>query len=332
MAVNEFDEGFDAFITDVREEPTQVLQVPAPLAVPTGTSAYLIVLASPGSTGKMFRLEPGQRILGRAHGACVRLESRGISRHHAKLHVDPDGAVLLEDLGSKNGTFVQGEVVKPGARLRLKDGDKLQIGDSTILKLSYQDSLDLEFQQTMYASATRDAMTGAFNRRYFDESLPKEFSFSVRHGLPLSLVILDIDRFKHINDTWGHLAGDHALVEVAHILGSGVRSEDVFARIGGEEFALLLRDCPHQNALALAERMRARIEHRIVTYEGRRLPITLSAGVSTLVNRCHPDARHLIADADSALYQAKRNGRNRVESGERSLRVAPSPLSAARGA
>lgn len=321
MPGTEIDEGIDeSLLEDVKEEPTQSLVVPLPFAVPTSLSAYLIVLASPDSTGQMFRLENGDRVVGRASGACVRLEGRGISRHHAKLHVGADGSVELEDLGSKNGTFVQGERVAPGNRVRLKDGDKLQIGDATILKLSYQDSLDLAFQETMYASATRDGMTGAFNKRYFDETLPKEFSFAVRHELPLSLVILDIDRFKHINDTWGHPAGDHALTEVAAMLSCGIRSEDVFARVGGEEFALLLRDCPHVSALALAERMRAGIENRVVTYNGTRLPLTLSAGVATLIGRNHSDARHLYADADSALYRAKRGGRNRVESGDK---VAP---------
>lgn len=320
MSGHDIDEGFDpALLADVKEEPTQPLEVPLPFAVPSSLSAYLIVLASPDATGQMFRLETGDRVVGRASGSCVHLEGRGISRQHAALHVLVDGSVEIEDLGSKNGTFVQGELLAPHTRVRLKDGDKLQIGDATILKLSYQDSLDLAFQETMYASATRDGMTGAFNKRYFDETLPKEFSFAVRHALPLSLVILDIDRFKHINDTWGHPAGDHALTEVAALLGRGIRSEDVFARVGGEEFALLLRDCPHVSALALAERMRASIESRVVTYNGTRLPLTLSAGVATLFNGTYPDARHLYADADSALYRAKREGRNRVESGDRSL-------------
>jgi len=324
MPGTEIDEGFDeTLLTDVKEEPTQSLVVPLPFAAPSPLTAYLIVLASPDSTGQMFRLEAGDRVVGRASGACVRLEGRGISRHHAALHVHPDGTVELEDLGSKNGTFVRGELVPPNTRVRLKDGDKLQIGDATILKLSYQDSLDLAFQETMYASATRDGMTGAFNKRYFDETLPKEFSFAVRHELPLSLVILDIDRFKHINDTWGHPAGDHALTEVASMLACGIRTEDVFARVGGEEFALLLRDCPQVSAIALAERMRVSIESRVVMYEGQRLPLTLSAGVSTLLGRNHPDARHLYADADSALYRAKREGRNRVECGERAVPVLP---------
>ena len=293
------------------EDSTQTLLRP-PVEIPAVSTAYLIVLASQDSTGKMFRLDPGERLIGRAQEAFVRLDGAGISRHHAKLVIGDDGLVQLEDLGSKNGTYVQGERVQ--GPLKLKDGDKLQIGNATILKLSYQDPLDLAFQETLYTSATRDGMTGAFNKRFFDEAIQKEFSFCARHDVPLSLVMLDVDCFKGINDTWGHLAGDLVLTRLAELVGGSVRNEDVFARIGGEEFAFILRDCPHGNALVLAERMRVSVERMVLDYQGQRIPVTVSAGVATLEGHNHADPELLLSAADAALYRAKREGRNRIVS------------------
>jgi two-component system cell cycle response regulator len=300
-------------MTDEDDDKTQTVIQSVPLTIPDNMTAYLVVLASEESTGKMFRLEPGEHIIGRAPDATIRLEGPGISRHHARLVCLPDGTVDLEDLGSKNGTFVQGEPLE-GPR-KLRDGDKLQIGNATILKLSYQDSLDQAFQETLYESATRDGLTGAFNKKYFGDAIQRELSFCVRHQSPLSLVMVDVDFFKRLNDTHGHLAGDQVLSQLGLLMGQMIRAEDVLARVGGEEFAFLLRECNHPNALNFAERVRAMVEATPFTFGEQQVQVTVSVGVATL-GRSHPTPELLLEAADRALYRAKEQGRNRVASAE----------------
>jgi diguanylate cyclase (GGDEF)-like protein len=291
------------------DETTQTDLEAVPLKLPDWQTAYLIVLASEDATGKMFRLDPGERVIGRASEAHIRLEGPGISRRHALIVAQEDGSVDLHDLGSKNGTYVHGERV---AWRRLRDGDKLQIGNTTILKLSYQDPLDLAFQSTLYASATRDALTGAYNKRFFGEALEREYSFCARYGVPLSVVMLDVDHFKLINDTHGHLAGDAVLRTLGELLGDVARADDVVARVGGEEFAFLLREQTHAQALTFAERLCRRVGSTGFAFDGKPLPVTVSVGVATLDGTRHRTPTALLGAADQALYAAKAAGRNRV--------------------
>ncbi|MCI0671054.1 MAG: GGDEF domain-containing protein [Myxococcaceae bacterium] len=292
------------------DETTQTDLEAVPLEFPDWTTAYLIVLASEDSTGKMFRLDPGERVIGRATEAHIRLDGPGISRKHARIVCHDDGSVDLHDLGSKNGTFVQGERV---AWRRLRDGDKLQIGNTTILKLSYQDPLDLAFQATLYDSATRDGLTGAYNKRFFTESIERELGFCQRYGVPLSLVLMDVDHFKQINDGHGHLAGDAVLRRLGELMSEQVRPDAILARVGGDEFAFLLREHTHPQALAFAEQLCQRVGDEEFRYESQRLKVTVSVGVATLgAEDTEPSA--LVGAADQALYAAKTAGRNRVRS------------------
>src|SRR5690606_26447697 len=125
-----------------------------------------------------------------------------------------------------NGTFVNGQQVE--AQL-LKDGDKIQVGTTTILKFSYHDDLEEQFQRKMYEGALRDGLTKAFNKKYFEDRLQSEVAFALRHGTALSLIMLDLDLFKRINDTYGHLAGDYVLTTFSSSVISTIRKEDVFA-------------------------------------------------------------------------------------------------------
>jgi two-component system, cell cycle response regulator len=289
---------------------TEVILEPVPLALPGRPTASLVVLAGEEGAGRVFRLEEGAHVVGRASDAEVRLEGPGISRHHARLVCHGDGTVELEDLGSRNGTWVRGERV---ARCRLRDGDKVQVGMSTLLKLSFQDTLELAFQETLYTSATRDGLTGAFNQKYFREALQREFSYCARHAVPLSLVMVDVDHFKRINDTHGHLAGDGVLARLGGLFRELTRSEDVLARVGGEEFAFLLRDCRHAPAFAFAERVCRLVHDTPFGTCGTRLSVSVSLGVATL-GPTHATPEALVACADHALYEAKARGRNQVAS------------------
>jgi diguanylate cyclase (GGDEF)-like protein len=153
--------------------------------------------------------------------------------------------------------------------------------------------------------ATRDGLTGLANRRLFEETLAREVARSHRRGAPLTLVVLDVDHFKDVNDTVGHLAGDAVLREVGGALVADTKASDLAARYGGDEFVVLLPDCSGDDGLRVAERLRAAVAHEVIT-----LPVTVSAGVGSLPENAG-DGERLVAAADAALYDAKRSGRDR---------------------
>ncbi|MDE2439981.1 MAG: GGDEF domain-containing protein, partial [Betaproteobacteria bacterium] len=168
-----------------------------------------------------------------------------------------------------------------------------------------------KLQVALKEQAIRDSLTGCFNRRYLDETLERELSRSRREGYPLSLVILDLDHFKQINDTYGHLAGDRALTELAETLRADVRHEDVLCRYGGEEFVILMPRMPLAKAVERAESWRHKIEDIRVSFGNFKLSFTASAGVAAYPDHGKmPD--ELTHAADTALYIAKNSGRNRV--------------------
>lgn len=268
---------------------------------------HLLVLTG-SNFGQMYRVEDGETFLGRGQNATIRLNDDGISRRHARL-VQVGGKVFIEDLKSSNGTLVNGTAV---TEQELSDGDKIRLGSTTILKFTYNDRLDESFQQQIYDAALRDALTKAYNRKYFLDQLETEIAYARRHRTPLSLVMFDVDHFKRINDTYGHLAGDFVLTKLAKISMATVRTEDIFARYGGEEFCVICRGVPLPNAGTLGERLRVVVESTAFEHEGKAIPVTISVGVAASPDLPVENAAQLIAGADEALYEAKRGGRNRV--------------------
>jgi len=176
------------------------------------------------------------------------------------------------------------------------------------------DQLRVLNQELELLSAT-DGLTKAYNHRHFQERLRSEFARATRYREPLSCVLIDIDRFKRVNDTHGHLAGDKVLVRLVEILKEGLRKEDFVARYGGEEFALLLPNTPAAQAQPVAERLRQRVEaETLETAEGETLRFTISSGVADYeISKPIRDPDALIDAADKALLRAKKSGRNRVE-------------------
>src|SRR5262245_40115886 len=272
--------------------------------------AYLTVLSG-SNLGEMFRVEEGETFIGRGQNATIRLNDDGISRRHARI-VQQHGTVVIEDLKSSNGTSVNGVAVANQQLHRLQDGDKISLGSTTILRFTYGDQLDTDFQQQMYDAALRDGLTKAFNRKYFLDRLETEIAYARRHRAYLSLLMFDVDHFKRVNDTYGHLAGDVVLSKLAKIAHTTVRTEDVFARYGGEEFAVICRGVPLGSAGILAERLRMTVEATPFEYEGVRMPVTISVGVAAYPDLPIETGVQLIGGADEALYEAKRGGRNRV--------------------
>jgi diguanylate cyclase (GGDEF)-like protein len=271
-------------------------------------AAACLVVLSGSNVGEMYRIEKDQVVIGRGDKVDLRLVDDGISREHVRLFTE-EGRIVLEDLGSTNGTYCNGQRV---ARQPLAEGDKILIGSTTILKFSYQDKLDEMFQRQMSESALRDGLTRAFNKRYFIDRIESEFQYAVRHSAPLSLIFLDIDHFKKINDQHGHQAGDQVLAQLATLVMSMLGEEEIFARYGGEEFAVVARGVELEPAAALSERLRAAVEAHAFKFGETSLPVTISVGVARAPGPGMASSGDLVARADEAMYTAKRGGRNRV--------------------
>jgi diguanylate cyclase (GGDEF)-like protein len=289
------------------DEQTRLFEAPKAPAGGKRDRAYLVVLAG-ASVGEMYKVEGDKVIIGRGQKAHIRLFDDGISREHAQIVIEGN-QIILQDLGSTNGTFCNGLKVD---RRELVDGDKILVGSTTILKFTYHDNLDEMFQRQMYESALRDGLTKAFNKKYFTDRLESEFTFATRHSSPLALVLFDIDHFKQVNDTHGHQAGDHVLFEISALLSGALRAEDVFARYGGEEFAVICRGSDESQAQVVGERLRKAVENNRFVYDGTVIPVTISVGIAVLPNPAVKDATDIVGFADQALYKSKNAGRNRV--------------------
>ena len=270
--------------------------------------AYLIVLAGV-AVGEMYKLPQGEATIGRGQTCAVRLPDDGVSRAHARL-VGDGKKIVLEDLDSRNGTYHNGKRVT--GRVTLADGDKIQIGRTTILKFSYHDALEESFHEQMYESALRDALTKLFNKRYFLERLDGELRFAKRHDTNVAVLMADVDHFKQVNDTHGHLAGDAVLANVSQLIARAVRNEDVVARFGGEELAIILRQVPIEAAAHLAERLRRLVEANPTRNGDTVIKTTISIGVAGFPHDGVDTVNALLEAADQALYRAKHAGRNRV--------------------
>jgi diguanylate cyclase (GGDEF)-like protein len=291
---------------DEEGEETRVAttgQVP-PTKVERAGQAYLIILSG-SCVGQVHDLRDGA-VIGRTVDSDIVIPDDHISRRHAQVHLKQD-AVHITDLESRNGTFLNGQPIQ---QAELKDGDRVHLGGTTVLKFTFGDGLEETFSRQMYDAAMRDALTGLFNRRHFEDRFRVEFAYASRHATPLSVLVLDIDHFKKVNDTHGHVAGDKVLREIGARLRSGVRSEDIVARYGGEEFVVLCRGTPIAPAGELAERLRHLAEVLPVRHGPKEIAVTVSVGVATLLG--HRSQSELFSDADKALYAAKRDGRNRV--------------------
>lgn len=261
--------------------------------------------------GATIVVENDQMVIGRGEDADLSVPDTAMSREHACFWRQGDSLVVT-DLNSLNGTFVEGDRISRPRKLR--QGDRVTVGRVTLRFLS-QDNIELKASQQMYDAAVRDHLTGLYNRAYMDERLKAEFAFAVRHNTPLAVLLMDIDHFKNVNDTHGHPVGDAILKEVSANILTGLRTEDVAARFGGEEFVVLARGIEEPGAQILAQRMRTKAEKaRVPVPSGEGIvSVTLSVGIAVYRQGSPlntPDA--VVAAADEALYRAKRGGRNRA--------------------
>jgi diguanylate cyclase (GGDEF)-like protein len=277
---------------------------------PAAREVYLVVLTGP-NVGQVYHLQQQEILIGRDDASSIQILDGEISRSHARVAWDEERAVhLLEDLGSSNGTRVnEMQIERPHA---LRRGDKIQLGMKTVMRVSLGDEQETQYAQQMYQAVLRDALTGVFNRRYLEQRLDSELAFANRHQTPLSLLFLDIDHFKQVNDNYDHQCGDAVLQQVANLVGKNIRAEDVLARYGGEEFAIVAREIDESQAAFMAERVRFSIEVHGFVYNDKTLRVTVSIGVATLDNNDLTTKEALLEAADRALLTAKEQGRNRV--------------------
>jgi diguanylate cyclase (GGDEF)-like protein len=271
--------------------------------VPGGASVIVIYGVD---LGKRVPIGSAQFSIGRSAQSDLSIDQESVSRNHARITFDGSD-YWIQDLGSTNGTYVNDQ---PVLQRRLLDGDQVRIGRS-ILKFMTGANLEVQYHEEIYRLMTIDGLTQIFNRRYFDEALEREFNRSRRYQRQLCLIIFDIDFFKRVNDTYGHLAGDHLLRHTASLVKPRLRREDTFARTGGEEFAVLLPEIPLDGARTTAEKIRRIVETAQLQYEQHAISCTISLGVAE-VTGSETAADDLYRAADERLYQAKQGGRNQV--------------------
>lgn len=279
-----------------------------------------MLLHPPGpDIGKRTRLTDQAYVVGRDADADLVINRNAVSRQHSRLFRNDRAAWAVEDMGSTNGTFVNEARVD---RTQLRDGDQIRFGD-TIFKFLSGSNIENAYHEEIYRMTIVDGLTGTHNKRYFLEFLERELARSHRHAQPLTLVMFDIDHFKRINDDLGHLAGDDVLKELCARVRPRIRREDLVARYGGEEFAAILTVTGLEGGVRFAEHLRRMVCDYPFTFENRQIPVTISLGVSTMINEPDIDAVSLIKRADENLYEAKRGGRNQVVPSMAALGLTP---------
>jgi len=283
-----------------RIRPVYLLGSHCPAAPPS-----LVVICGP-DLGRLIPLEAPTLTIGRDAECEVVVPIDGISRRHCELV--RRGGVRLRDLGSTNGTWLNGRELEPDEEALLRTGDRVELVGVAFKYLEGND-LEAQYHEELYQLAIVDGLTRIFNRRYLMDFLSREISRCRRHARPLSLLLFDIDRFKQINDRFGHSAGDHVLRTIVEVAREGVRREECLARFGGDEFAVVMPETELAGARIVAERTRGRVELHPFEASGRVIPVTISVGVAAL-EPAMADAEAMLAAADAQLYAAKQAGRN----------------------
>jgi diguanylate cyclase (GGDEF)-like protein len=270
--------------------------------------AYLVVIYG-DELGKRIPLSGGAVEAGRSSNCEIPIDQESVSRKHARIWWT-GSSFRVKDLGSTNGTYVNDLLV---SEHDLRDGDLVKVG-RTILKFMSGSNIEASYHEEIYRMMTFDGLTQIYNKRYFHETLEREISRSKRYGRELGLVIFDIDHFKQKNDTYGHLAGDAILKELAMVVRWKLRREDVFARVGGEEFAILTPEVGIKGVREVAEKVRLVVESTAFKFEKHVIPTTVSLGFTVWLGG-DDGAEALFKRADQALYVAKEGGRNRLAQG-----------------
>ncbi|MCE5230554.1 GGDEF domain-containing protein [bacterium] len=271
----------------------------------------VLILLEGAGVNRRYRIDKPMMMMGRDLTNDIVLRDTRSSRRHAKLEYknflqsSDTQEIILHDMESTNGTFVNGVRITSHP---LHDRDKILVG-STLFGFFLRDEAELEADQQLFHLASNDALTSLRNRGVLNMELEKEFDRARRYGRSLSLVMFDIDHFKHFNDTYGHQMGDSVLQEIGRLVKANIRFNDLGARYGGEEFAIILPETAIDGALIQAERLRVAVQNNIMPHDGASISVTISLGIAQLEAGI-TSVEELIRAADRALYQAKAEGRN----------------------
>jgi diguanylate cyclase (GGDEF)-like protein len=293
---------------DGLEKSTETIVSLPKRPISTNARACLVQIYPTGlGMGNRYMLGDAPLFIGRDNDCDICLNDQSVSRRHARIQPSIDGHYAV-DMQSTNGTFVND---RPATMHKLRDGDYLRVGN-WIFRYLAGGNVEAEYHEEIYRLTIIDAMTGIHNKRFLLEFLDRELARTARHQRPLSLVLLDIDHFKVINDEFGHLAGDAILRELAACIKCAIRKEELLARYGGEEFAIVLPETNRGGAVQMAQRIRELIEKHPFVCDGQTHAITVSLGVVTTMGEENLAPTDLIRLVDERLYQAKNAGRNRV--------------------
>jgi two-component system cell cycle response regulator len=292
-------------------EDDQKTRVTEPRDVPPaagGEDCLVIIFAAvPTDFGRRHVLKHPLTTIGRGRDNDIALQSDAVSRRHAMLErrgMD----IVVTDLGSTNGTFVNDEPTRL-KESRLKRGDLLRIGDTVFKYLSGKD-IEAQYHVVISQMALTDGLTNLCNRKQLDALLAEEITRTHRYRRELSLLMLDIDHFKRINDVHGHLVGDGVLTRLAALLLQRLRPSDKLGRYGGEEFCAILPETPLSSASQIAESLRALVAEQRLVVDNQEVVVSVSIGVAGL--KAQMQSADLYRAADQMLYRAKHLGRNRV--------------------
>lgn len=286
---------------------TRVTKISKLKDVRASGESCLVMIAGPFLGKKYPLIDEDEFTVGRDEKNFIVIDMDNVSRRHAQV-THRMGRFFVNDLQSTNGTYLNDEEIREEQPLR--SGDLVKIG-SAIFKFLSGNNIEQQYYEEIYTLTICDGLTQVNNKRFFLEFIEREMGRCHRYQRALSLMMIDIDHFKQINDVNGHLAGDYVLRELAAAIKPRVRKEECFARYGGEEFAYVMPESGGDNTRKLAEKIRRLVEDHRFVFEGKDIKVTLSIGVADLTGDM-TEPMQFIKVADSNLYKAKKTGRNRV--------------------
>lgn len=273
---------------------------------------YLIIFIG-NDGGQRYKLKRGKMTAGRSSQADITIDDQRISRIHCVFEWVGD-TIIVEDKGSTNGIFYDSKKVTSTALL---PGVPIQLGQS-VMKIEYKDEAEIRAEENLLRKVSTDPLTGIFSRQHFTELAAMEMAYACRHQQVVGMIMLDIDSFKHVIDTYDAQTGDFVLTRFAEIINKTRRTEDLFARYNDEEFIIMPRGVvTRDDVLALCERIRQAIKNQIFRFGEDRIQITVSLGYHLeKVKGREPNEKlsDMISQAAQALYLAKERGRDRTES------------------
>ncbi len=259
---------------------------------------------------EMCPLSNRRTLIGREPSCDITLDDDAVSRSHAAIELD-QSCYFVTDLGSRNGTFVDDKLLRE--RCRLNGGELIRLG-GTILKFMASMDEEAQYHAVVHQLMTRDQLTNSFNRSYLMSALKKLLPRCQFTQQNLAVIMLDIDHFKKVNDSYGHLVGDEVLRVFSERIRRTLRDDNTFCRLGGEEFIVISEQTNLPDAVRIAERIRLAVSSAPFGTQSGPIQITCSLGVMTLDHLKEITIDVLLSGADDRMYAAKASGRNCVRS------------------